>query len=112
VTIFNNIYFYRTTIEIIIERLDKIEKMLLEISKNNVSESQVSNSDEIMTLDQLAEYLSIARQTIYGKCSAKEIPCFKTGKRVYFMKSEINEWLKAGSKLSQAAKPSVLSGET
>ncbi|MEI6754901.1 MAG: helix-turn-helix domain-containing protein [Paludibacter sp.] len=84
--------------EIIIERLDKIEKILFEISKNNVSESQVSNSDEIMTVDQLAEYLSIARQTIYGKCSAREIPCFKTGKRVYFMKSEINEWLKAGKR--------------
>ena len=84
--------------EIIIERLDKIEKMLLEISVNNVSDSQVSNSVEIMTVDQLADYLSIARQTIYGKCSAREIPYFKTGKRVYFMKGEINEWLKAGKR--------------
>ena len=65
--------------EIIIERLDKIEKMLLEMSKKVVSESQVSKSEEFMTVEQLAEYLTLARQTIYGLCSAKDLPYFKRG---------------------------------
>lgn len=84
--------------EIIIERLDNIEKILLEMLKKDISNSQVSDSEEIMTVDQVAVYLSLSKPTIYGKCSAREIPCFKTGKRVYFMKSEINEWLKTGKR--------------
>jgi len=40
--------------------------------------------------------LTIARQTIYGKCSAKEIPYYKNGKRLYFKKKEINKWLERG----------------
>ena len=87
--------------EIIIERLDNIEKMLLELSKKEVLEHARSNSEDIMTVDQLAEYLTIAKQTIYGLCSAKDLPYFKRGKRVYFKRGEIDNWLKLGKRKSR-----------
>ena len=82
--------------EIIVQRLDNIEKILSELSKHLNEPKGNEDSDEIMTVDQLSQYLTIAKQTIYGKCGAREIPHYKTGKRVYFKKSEINEWLIKG----------------
>jgi len=82
--------------EIIVQRLENIEKLLNELTKNVNNTKFKEDTDEIMTVEQLSTYLTIARQTIYGKCAAKEIPYFKTGKRVYFKKSEINDWLNSG----------------
>ncbi len=82
--------------EMIIQRLDNIEKLLNELTKREISGNQTPSSDEIMTVDQVADYLSLAKPTIYGKCASREIPCFKVGKRNYFMKQDINEWLKTG----------------
>ena len=73
--------------EIIIERLDNIEKLLKELTKREITGDQSSMPDEIMTVDQVAIYLSLAKPTIYGKCASREIPCFKVGKRNYFMQA-------------------------
>jgi excisionase family DNA binding protein len=36
------------------------------------------------------------RQTFYGLVSVGRIPHYKTGKKLFFLKSEIDEWLKSG----------------
>ena len=82
--------------DIIVQRLDSIEKLLNELSKNANNSKPPKDTDEIMTVQQLSDYLTIARQTIYGKCSSKEIPYYKRGKRLYFKKSEINNWINNG----------------
>ena len=82
--------------EIIVQRLDSIEKLLNELSKNANNSKPQKDTDEIMTVEQLSDYLTIARQTIYEKCSKKEIPYFKAGKRLYFKKSVINDWINSG----------------
>jgi len=84
--------------EIIIERLDKIEIILFEILKKASSESQSSNSEEFMTVEQLSDYLTLARQTIYGLCSGRELPYLKRGKRLYFNKNDIDNWLKSSKR--------------
>ena len=73
--------------DIIVQRLDSIEKLLNELSKYANNSKPQKDTDEIMTVEQLSDYLTIARQTIYEKCSKKEIPYFKAGKRLYFKKS-------------------------
>ena len=82
--------------DIIVQRLDSIEKLLNELSKNANNFNHQKETDEIMTVEQLSDYLTIARQTIYEKCSKKEIPYFKAGKRLYFKKSVINDWINSG----------------
>ncbi|MHB9055778.1 MAG: helix-turn-helix domain-containing protein [Paludibacteraceae bacterium] len=82
--------------EIILQRLDRIETLLLKLNESANQPKTDESEDEIMTVDQLSVYLTIAKATIYGKCSAREIPYFKVGKRVYFKKSVINEWLSQG----------------
>ena len=52
--------------------------------------------DEIMSAEQASQYLNLAKQTIYGFTSKNEIPFFKRGKKLYFKKSELEQWLMEG----------------
>jgi excisionase family DNA binding protein len=47
---------------------------------------------EIMSVDQCAEYLNLTPQTIY-KRSQIDLPCSRTGKRIYFLKADVDKWL-------------------
>ena len=57
-------------------------------------------ADRWFNLDELINYLPDrpARQTIYGKVSSNEIPHYKDAKKLRFLKSEIDQWLKQGRK--------------
>jgi excisionase family DNA binding protein len=48
---------------------------------------------EIMTITQASAFLSIAKQTLYHYTSTRAIPHFKRGKKLYFKKHELIEWL-------------------
>jgi len=43
-----------------------------------------------------------AKATWYSKISKGEVPYHKRGKKIYFLKSEIDAWLKAGKRKSNA----------
>ena len=81
--------------EIIMEKLDRIERMVNNIQKNQeVKETQDANKG-IMNVQQVADYLSISKQTVYGMTCRMEVPFYKRGKKNYFKKSDIDEWLLA-----------------
>ena len=48
--------------------------------------------DEIMTLEEVASYLKLKKQTIYTWAQTKKIPAAKLGKEWRFKKSIIDEW--------------------
>lgn len=50
---------------------------------------------EIMTAEQLAEYLQMDKQTIYRKARSGEIPCTRIGRAVRFEKVLIDAWLRS-----------------
>ena len=78
--------------EIINERLERIESLLNQIiNKKDIGNTTIVN--EIMTVKEVAEYLSLSVPTIYGLNSKREIPCMKRSKRLYFYKEDINVWL-------------------
>ncbi len=52
--------------------------------------------DEIMTMDELAEYLKISKSTLYKLAVENKIPGTKIGKRWRFHKDAIDEWVKHG----------------
>jgi len=70
---------------------------------NNKSDSQ-TESDKWYNLQELCEYLPDrpARQTVYGWIGQRLIPYHKKGKKLQFLKSEIDNWLKADKNKSQA----------
>jgi len=52
------------------------------------------NSDQWLTLDELASYLKISRSKIYQMSQNAEIPASKIGKQWRFNQEEIDTWMK------------------
>ena len=74
------------------EKLDNFEQLLREVNYSS------PEADELLTIAQAAKFLNLSTPTIYGKVSRNEIPVNKQGKRLYFYKSELAEWIKSGRK--------------
>lgn len=74
------------------QKLDNLQDLLLE------SRQSIPQTIELMTISQAAEFLNLSVQTLYGKVCHREIPVSKKGKRLYFYKSELEEWIKSGKK--------------
>lgn len=47
----------------------------------------------IMTIEELAEYLKISKETLYKMVQKNEIPASKIGNQWRFQKSKIDSWL-------------------
>jgi excisionase family DNA binding protein len=48
---------------------------------------------ELMTVDELAEYLGVTRDTVYRKVKTGEIPSIRIGRLLRFPKKVIEDWL-------------------
>jgi excisionase family DNA binding protein len=81
----------------IYDKLEKIERLLE--SQNNVA--RVDN-DKLLTIREAAEVLHLSVPTIYGLVQRQAIPVAKKGKRLYFTKLELTEWIKTGRKKTVA----------
>lgn len=73
----------------LIGKVEKLETLL------NVTKSESPESDKWFNLLELCDYLpdKPARQTVYGWIGQKLIPYHKKGKKLQFLKSEIDTWL-------------------
>lgn len=66
------------------------------VKQHSVTSTQSAQpADRWMSLDELCDYLpgKPAKATIYGKVHLREIPHKKMGKRLAFLKSDIDTWL-------------------
>jgi len=79
-----------------------IEKTISKVLNSNKPTPSQPATDELLTISQVAEFLSLSVPTIYGLVSKAAIPCMKKGKRLYFSKDEISNWIKAGRKKTLA----------
>ena len=77
--------------------MDKLNELDSKIDGLNNQNSNVP-TEQWMNLKELCEYIPShpAEQTVYGWTSCHLIPFHKRGKRIMFLKSEIDEWLHAG----------------
>lgn len=73
--------------EIILEKLKSIENAIEKL--NTVS----NTDDDFMNIEQVASFIGLSKATIYGLTHERSIPHFKTGKRLYFKKSDIVNWI-------------------
>ncbi len=64
------------------------------LSQNGRGVGTKPEADELLTVEQCAEFLSLSKQTIYGLISKGKIPVMKRGKRCYFLKSQVLGYLK------------------
>ena len=75
-------------------KIDSLEQHLLKaLEIKNETET-----DRLLTVDETAQFLNLAKPTIYSKVSRNELPVMKRGKRLYFSHSELLEYIKEGRK--------------
>lgn len=58
--------------------------------------------EQLLTVQQAAELLSLTVPTMYSKVSKGELPVMKRSKRLYFSRTELLDYLKDGRKKSTA----------
>lgn len=81
------------------DRLTEIEKMVSELRSERYSAISAPE-DDLLTINEASELLHLAKPTIYFLTSNSKIPVFKKGKRLFFSKIELLNWLKSGRRLT------------
>jgi excisionase family DNA binding protein len=74
--------------------VSEIKRLLL--TKSN--ELPTEAPDQLLTVHEAAEFLSLAVPTVYTMVSRAELPVMKRSKRLYFSRIELMDYLKQGRK--------------
>lgn len=85
--------------KVILTTQDELEQIVLASVRKVLNETTHGNSntdDQWFNIEQASEFIGLAVQTIYQKVSGLEIPFHKRGKKLWFLKSELDQWLKEG----------------
>ena len=61
-----------------------------------------SNSDEVMTIGELAGYLKVSKSTLYKLAQEGSLPGQKVGKHWRFHKEAVDAWLKTSPEPKRA----------
>lgn len=73
------------------EKLNTIENLL-------INQTNQPETDQLLTIQQAGELIKLTVPTLYGYVRRNEIPFSKKGKRLYFSKQELTDWIKQGRK--------------
>lgn len=73
------------------QKIDRLELLLTE-------QRSPQEAEPIFNVTQAAAFLHLAVSTLYVKVCRREVPYNKQGKRLYFYKSELDEWVRKGRK--------------
>jgi excisionase family DNA binding protein len=74
------------------EKVEQMELLLLNLQPKNDS------INELLDVGEAAKFLKVSVASLYSKVSRKEIPVSKPGKRLYFNRAELEQWIKLGRK--------------
>ena len=88
-----------------LSRLEPIFKRWIKEAQAEIQSTKIESitqQDELLTIQQASELLNLSVPTIYSKVSKKELPVMKRSKRLYFSRTELIEYLKAGKRKSSA----------
>ena len=77
----------------IIERLESIEKLLIE---------QQTLQKQVLNFNETCKYLELSQSHLYKLTSTGAIPHYKpNGKKIYFQRQELDQWLQRNRMDSQ-----------
>ena len=92
--------FVMSTIENVIQNIvrQENERLLSQIRALLLEREQPQQAGtKLMTIDELAQYISSTKSQVYKLTSKKEVLHIKKNKRLYFEKSKIDKWIREAS---------------
>jgi len=84
--------------EVIEARLNTIETLLIDLKHTPKEQGEQPETDELLTVQDTAKFLSLSVPTVYALISKGELPVMKRSKRCYFSKAELIAYLRQGRK--------------
>ena len=80
------------------KEVSELKRLLIEKQEQHPT----IDPEQLLTIQEAAEFLSLTVPTMYSKVSKGEISVMKRSKRLYFSRTELMEYVKAGRKKSNA----------
>ena len=80
------------------KEVSELKRLLIEKQEQTLTDQP----EQLLTIDEVATLLHLTKPTIYSKVSKGELPVMKRSKRLYFSRTELLEYVKAGRKKSNA----------
>ena len=71
-----------------------IKNYLLNQAATPAETKQLAPDGDFLTVSDVSQMLKISKGAVYNMTSTRQIPFFKKGRRVYFDKKEIDEWIR------------------
>ena len=78
------------------EGIKILAEQISENIKKAIAPSNTSIDEAFMTIIETAKLINLAKSSIYSLVHQKKIPFNKVGKRLYFSKVDILQWIKNG----------------
>lgn len=78
--------------EAVSELSTKVDQLLSFLANGTLFPSK-PEQDEILTINEAADFIKKKVTTLYSLCSAKAIPHSKQGGRLYFSKKALTDWI-------------------
>ena len=81
------------------KEVSELKRLLIEKQEQPTTDQ----TEQLLTIDEVATLLHLTKPTVYSKVSKNELPgVCKQGKRLYFDRQTIIDWIKQGRKKSNA----------
>jgi excisionase family DNA binding protein len=78
------------------EAVAELTKKVDELYKIITNVQPQETEDQFLTVKETAKFLHLSVPTVYTKASRRELPYMKRTKRLYFAKSDLEDYLKDG----------------
>lgn len=74
----------------------RLQRQIEELQKRmDVMEDVLDNAKEVLSVEEAARFMDIARSSLYKMISDRSIPFYRpNGKMIYFEKADILEWIR------------------
>ena len=82
------------------EEMTEIIQTVVQTALKDLGLEKEQEKEDLMSLITTCELLDMKPSAIYYKTCKREIPFMKKGKKLYFSRIEINDWLKSGKKFT------------
>ena len=72
---------------------------------SQADQSVPTKPKDVMTIDELSEYLQVSKSTLYKRAQDGTLPAQKIGKHRRFYKQSINDWMREGDRNRAESSP-------